>query len=61
MGYTQQGGLRDHMPQALSWAQKEESMKSMRVLFATAVALIVVLGGLSVPARGEPAGNAVTE
>lgn len=36
-------------------------MKSMRVLLATAVALIVVLGGLSVPARGEPAGNAVTE
>jgi hypothetical protein len=36
-------------------------MRSMRVLVATAVTLVVVLGGLSAPAQGEPAGNAVTE
>jgi hypothetical protein len=36
-------------------------MKSIRVSIATAVTLVVVLGGLSAPARGEPAGNAVTE
>ena len=36
-------------------------MKSIRVSIATAVTLVVVLSGLSAPARGEPAGNAVTE
>jgi hypothetical protein len=33
----------------------------MRVLIAAAVTLVVVLGGLSVPASGQAAGNAVTE
>jgi hypothetical protein len=36
-------------------------MKSIRFSVATAVTLVVVLSGLSAPARGEPAGNAVTE
>jgi hypothetical protein len=36
-------------------------MRSMRVSIAAAVALVVVLSGLSAPARGELAGNAVTE
>jgi hypothetical protein len=36
-------------------------MKSIRLCIATAVTLVVVLSGLSAPARGEPAGNAVTE
>jgi hypothetical protein len=36
-------------------------MKSIRVSVATAVTLVVVLSGLSAPASGEPAGNAVTE
>ena len=36
-------------------------MKSKRLWFAAAVALIVVLGGVSAPARGDPAGNPVTK
>jgi hypothetical protein len=36
-------------------------MKSIRFSVATAVTLVVVLSGLSAPAQGEPAGNAVTE
>jgi hypothetical protein len=36
-------------------------MKSTRLCVAAAVALIVVLGGVSAPARGDPAGNPVTE
>jgi hypothetical protein len=36
-------------------------MKSSRVSIATAVTLVVVLGGLSAPASGQLAGNAVTE
>jgi hypothetical protein len=36
-------------------------MKSTRLWVAAAVALIVVLGGVSAPARGDPAGNPVTE
>ena len=36
-------------------------MKSIRVSIAAAVTLVVVLSGLSAPAHGEPAGNAVTE
>jgi hypothetical protein len=36
-------------------------MKSIRVSIAAAVTLVVVLGGLSAPARGQAAGNAVTE
>jgi hypothetical protein len=35
-------------------------MKSIRVSIAVAVALVVVLSGLSAPASGDPAGNAVT-
>src|SRR6266508_6652428 len=41
--------------------QKGEYMRSMRVLIAAAVTLVVVLGGLAAPARGQAAGNAVTE
>jgi hypothetical protein len=36
-------------------------MKSIRVSVATAVTLVVVLGGLTAPASGQAAGNAVTE
>jgi hypothetical protein len=36
-------------------------MKSTRVWIAAVVSLVVALGGLSASARGEPAGNAVTE
>jgi hypothetical protein len=42
-------------------AQKGGAMKSSRVSIATAVTLVVVLGGLSAPASGQLAGNAVTE
>src|SRR6266508_5494821 len=41
--------------------QKGEYMRSMRVLIAAAVTLVVVLGGLTAPASGQAAGNAVTE
>jgi hypothetical protein len=40
---------------------KEAILKSMRVPIPAAVALTLVLSGLSAPARGEPAGNAVSE
>jgi hypothetical protein len=36
-------------------------MKSIRVSIAAAVTLVVVLGGLTAPASGQAAGNAVTE
>jgi hypothetical protein len=36
-------------------------MKSIRVFIAAAVTLVVVVGGLSAPAQGQAAGNAVTE
>jgi hypothetical protein len=36
-------------------------MRSLRVLIAAAVTLVVVLGGLTAPARGQAAGNPVTE
>jgi hypothetical protein len=36
-------------------------MRSVRASIAVAVGLIVVVAGLSGPARGDPAGNAVTE
>jgi hypothetical protein len=36
-------------------------MRSMRILVAAAVTLVVVLGGLTAPAGGQAAGNAVTE
>jgi hypothetical protein len=35
-------------------------MRSMRVLIAAGVTLVAVLSGLSAPAQGEPAGNALT-
>jgi hypothetical protein len=35
-------------------------MRSIRVLIATGVSLVVVLGGLTAPARGHAAGIAVT-
>ena len=36
-------------------------MKSNRILMAAVAAVVLVLSGLSTPARGDPAGNAVTE
>jgi hypothetical protein len=36
-------------------------LRSIRVSISTAVALVLVLSGLSAPARGEPTGNAVSQ
>jgi hypothetical protein len=36
-------------------------MRATRMWMAAAISLVLVLSGLSTPARGEPAGNAVTE